>query len=405
MGVMESMNEKLLAQLKICKLTKTKPNFSALSREYGIDRRTIKKYYDGYEGKPANRAPHSKLDQYEDLLRSKFTIRGATFRSVYEFMLAEVDDSIGTYSNFRKYVVSRGIAPRKKELGHPRFETAPGHQAQVDWKEDITIRNRNGEPITFNIFDYKLSSSRYSRFIYKTNRTQQDVCDCLIESFRTAGGVPEEILFDNMSSIVSFNHGQRRVSQKMQQFAKDFGFRMRFAKPRSPETKGKVESINKFAGWINVYEGEFETEEDLKAILEKINTKVNTQVNQATNVPPVLLFQKEKDRLQPMPSRRIVEAYLSQERKTRVGKDSTVAYKNARYSVPTKYIGNMVSLRCDDEHLKIYCDDICIADHMICGKRINYAKEHYVELLRPLVKSDDIEAIAEENLRQLDMFL
>lgn len=47
------MINKLLAQLKILKLSQLKPNFSELARMYGFDRRTIKKYYDGYNGKPS----------------------------------------------------------------------------------------------------------------------------------------------------------------------------------------------------------------------------------------------------------------------------------------------------------------------------------------------------------------
>ena len=42
----------LIGQINIFKTMNIKPNFSELSRIYGIDRRTIKKYYDGYEGKP-----------------------------------------------------------------------------------------------------------------------------------------------------------------------------------------------------------------------------------------------------------------------------------------------------------------------------------------------------------------
>lgn len=46
------MDNMLLTQLKIFKLTNLKPNYSELARQYGVDRRTVKKYYDGYEGKP-----------------------------------------------------------------------------------------------------------------------------------------------------------------------------------------------------------------------------------------------------------------------------------------------------------------------------------------------------------------
>ncbi len=36
------MNNKLLTQLKILKLTHLSPNFSELARLYGVDRRTVK---------------------------------------------------------------------------------------------------------------------------------------------------------------------------------------------------------------------------------------------------------------------------------------------------------------------------------------------------------------------------
>ncbi|SCG82985.1 hypothetical protein DW1_1414 [Proteiniborus sp. DW1] len=45
------MEDGLRMQLGIIKAMELKPNFSKLARKYGIDRRTVKKYYDGYEGK------------------------------------------------------------------------------------------------------------------------------------------------------------------------------------------------------------------------------------------------------------------------------------------------------------------------------------------------------------------
>ncbi len=85
------MDNKLLTQLRILKLTDSKPNFSELSRQYGVDRRTIKKYYDGYTGKPTHHDKPSKLDNYKELIRKKLSIKGTTLRSVYEFMISEVD--------------------------------------------------------------------------------------------------------------------------------------------------------------------------------------------------------------------------------------------------------------------------------------------------------------------------
>lgn len=97
------MDIALITQLKIPKLSDTKPNFSELSRIYGIDRRTIKKYYDGYEGKPEHQAKH------KDLIKNKLAIKGSTAKAVYEFILSEVDPDIGTYSNFTKYIKANDL--------------------------------------------------------------------------------------------------------------------------------------------------------------------------------------------------------------------------------------------------------------------------------------------------------
>lgn len=113
------MDKGLITQLQILKLSNIKPNFSELARLYDLDRRTVKRYYDGYEGKPKHH-------------KTKLSLRGANASAVYEYIKDEVDSSIGTYSNFNKYVKSKGLKPKKTEERHPRYETDMGVQAQVD---------------------------------------------------------------------------------------------------------------------------------------------------------------------------------------------------------------------------------------------------------------------------------
>lgn len=401
-----SMNEALKTQLKILKLSNIKPNFSELARLYDLDRRTVKKYYDGYEGKSAHRNKPSKLDKHYDLIKQKLSIKGANVRAVYEFILSEQDPDIGTYSNFNKYIKSKGLKPLKATAGHPRFETAPGIQAQVDWKEDVSITNKFGEIFTFQVFDYKLGYSRYTHFTYKLYKTRQDVFDCLIASFKATGGVPKEILFDNMSSIVDRDGERKNISSQVRAFAKDFNFKIKLCKPRHPFTKGKVETVNKFLAWLLPYEGEFETEEELAAILEKINQKVNAYPCQETNMPPLLLFQKEKEYLQLLPSNDVIESYLPHDHQTTVRSDSLVTYQNCKYSVPPEYIGKPVRLLVSGNTLQIYFSTNVIAVHTLNRKRMNYQKDHYQQLLTQTMKDADSAAeLAEANLKQMDAFL
>lgn len=388
------MTDKLKTQLKIMMLSNIKPNFSELSRQYGIDRRTVKKYYDGYEGKQKHRSKPSKLDKHLDTIKQKLSIKGTNIRAVYEYIISEIDSNIGTYSNFSKYVKANGLRPQKTLKGHPRFETMPGKQAQVDWKEYISIKNKFNETFTIQVFTYKL---------YKT---RQDVFECLIASFKATGGVPQEILFDNMSSIVDRDGNKINISSKMRAFSKDFGFKIKLCNPRHPFIKGKVELANKFMTWLLPYEHEFETEADLKEIIAKINEKVNTYPCQETGVPPLLLFQKEKEYLRSLPKDDVIESYLPHDRQTIVRIDSLVTFMNSKYSVPPEYIGKPVRLLAVDNILHIYFSTELIAVHEICNKKLNYEIDHYKKLLGMTMNNQDsINKLAEENLRQMDYFL
>lgn len=53
------------------KTNNIKPNYSELARLHSCDRRTVKKYDNGYEGKPTTRDKESKLDKYKEKIKSK----------------------------------------------------------------------------------------------------------------------------------------------------------------------------------------------------------------------------------------------------------------------------------------------------------------------------------------------
>ena len=62
----------LKADLTVLDKLEIKPNFADLARKYKMDYRTVKKYYEGYEGKPKNRKTKSKLDPMLLLLKKSF---------------------------------------------------------------------------------------------------------------------------------------------------------------------------------------------------------------------------------------------------------------------------------------------------------------------------------------------
>ena len=381
-----------------------KPNYSDLGRQYGVDRRTAKRMHLGIKNK-TTRSKLSKLDKYQELIIEKLNIPGTTMKAVYEYIFMNIDNEIGSSSNFRKYVVKHKdlLKPKQVEV-HPRFETEYGRQLQFDWKGPITLHNKKGDEYVFYVFSATLCTSRMHFFEIHDFMTRETVERSLISVFSRIGGVTQEVLTDNMSSIV--NYSQHEFVPEFKAFCKDMGTTPKKCKVRMCETKGKVESCNRFVNWLMPYDGEFETKEELTEIMKKINDKVNSEKNQATNMPAISLFQIEKEYLQPLPKQDILDHYIDRMIPAKVSIESLVYYKGTKYSVSPKYINQTVKLDEVDNKLLIYYNKNLIATHEIStNQKIKYSKEDYIECLKltmPYSDDEKIERMATHNLELLN---
>lgn len=397
----------LKGELLCLKTENIKPNFSELARIYGIDRRTIKKQYLGLISDKEKKKKESVLDKYKDLIKEKLEIPGSNKKAVYMYIVMNIDDKIGSYSNFRKYVLKHNdeFIPKKSDV-HVRFETEYGKQLQFDWKGPICLKNKYNEIFEFYIFSTTLGASRFHTFIYSKFMTLESVERCLIESFEMINGIPIECLTDNMSSII--NLSEHEFTKEFKTFSKDMDYIPKKCKPHSPETKGKDESCNRFMNWLYPYENEFETEEDLINIVKRLNKQINLEVNQTTNMTPTSLFRIEKEYLKPLPNKQVINSYLDTMVPAKVSNTLLVYYKGSQYSVPKKYINQTVKLNEVDNKLLIYYNKNLIATHDISNKKFNYNAEHYKEGLSSSIKyksDNDISDLAKKNLQLLDKFI
>lgn len=400
---MKRIKDELRKEITMCKTLEIKPNFAYLARKYDMDYRTIKKYYEGYDGKPAHRNKKSMLDQYKETIKEKMSYEGVKASAVY-FYLKNEKGYTGSYSNFTHYLRKHpDIVTKGKNVSHVRYETDIGEQLQFDWVEDITMINKFGQTFNFNVFSAELSYSRMHYFCYSVHKTKEDVLECLVKTFKFYGGVPEGVLTDNMSSIV--NTTTKTFLKEFNAFAKDFDIKPSKCKVKHPYTKGKVEVRNKFMGWLIPYISEFETEEDLIKIIEKINIEVNNHVNSTTHMKPISLYAKEKEYLKPLPSNQIIDYYLNLSKSVTVPNTSLIYYQGNQYSVPPKYINKTLKIKEIDNKLYIYDNTDLITIHDISDKNINYKEEHYKLGLKSSMpdKTDEfIENLAKKNLALMD---
>ena len=388
----------LRKEITIMKTMEIKPNFSALAKEYNMDYRTVKRYYEGYDGKPAHHNKKSKLVEFDSIIEEKMNLKGAKVSALY-FFLQEEYNYKGSYSNLTYYIRKTHKRKKQKSQGTPRFETDIGEQIQFDWVEEITLVSKYGEIFKFNVFSAELSYSRMHYFCYSLTKTKEDVIRCLINTFKFFGGVSKELLTDNMSSIV--NNSKNSFCEEFKAFLKDFNIDGKRCKIRSPNTKGKVEVRNKFIKWLVPFNNSFETEAKLIKIIEKINIKVNTKINSTTNAKPIMLYQKEKEYLSPLPSNQIISNYLNLNIPVKVSNASLIYYKGSQYSVSPKYINKTLKIKVDNNKLYIYDNTKLIQVHNLTNKTINYNDSDYKALLTnsmPYKDEKDINEMAKKNL-------
>ena len=397
---LEKILNEIRKEILILETLEIKPNYSELSRKYKLDRRTIKKYKDGYFKNKEIKNRKSVLESLKEEIREKLELPGATITGVYQYF--NKDKNICTYSNFYKYVQKQKLKPKKKPKANLRFETELGEQLQFDWKEDIKMISKYGEIFEFNIFSATLGASRLHVFLYSKFKTRIDVQRCLVEVFEYIAGVTKEILTDNMSSIVNVKTG--KFNKEFITFTKDMGVMPRKCKVRHPFTKGKDESANRFMSWLIPYNHEFKDEEDLIRIIKEINIKVNNQINSTIGVAPIMLYKKEKEYLMPLPSQRILQEYKIYTTHVKISNESLFYYKGHRYSVPSKFINHTLDIQEDDNKLYVYYNKELVTIHQISEKNINYKEEHYVECLQEVLlnkNQNEILELAKKNLERL----
>ena len=237
-----------------------KPNFAKMAREMGCDYRTAKsawlKARDGSESAEAatRRAKPSKIDPFRAIIGEKLE-KPCTAMALYGFI--KTLGYSGGYGLVRNYC--RSLGEEAARVATMRFETAPGQQAQVDWKEDMTLRTRDGTPLRFSIFLMVLGFSRAKYVEMTLDRTQPTLMRCMLDAILYFGGSPAEVLFDNMRTVADRSQGefgQGRINAAFAAFARDCLFEPLLCKAFHPYTKGKAEDLAKLMERLRPYDEE-----------------------------------------------------------------------------------------------------------------------------------------------------
>ena len=397
-----------------------KVNKSAIARKLGVDRRTVSKYIDGYI-RPTTRKRASLFDEYYPIIKTLLSPDTAKEkkkifyykRDLWQYLTDNYDLKCAQ-SSFRRYISSVGEfddyfkSGRHRTVKSPaplRFETGAGEQAQLDWKESMTFVLKSGEEIIINIFVLILSFSRFRVYRVSLTKTQDVLFHFMNQAFESFGGVPKEILTDNMKTVMDearTEYSKGKINNKFQQFADDYGFAVHPCIAGRANTKAKVESPMKILDELRAYSGDLDYA-GLCSKLEEINDRENARFHESYRCIPLLYLDKEKGFLSPTPDEKIRSQYSIITDTVKVNRSSMISYKSNQYSVPPEYIGKILQIQVYDNQVHLYYNTDLVAVHNVSEKRLNYLESHYIDIMGRTLPfgNETIEEIARKNLKTI----
>ena len=362
-----------------------KLNKSALARQYGCCWETIDRRLnpDKYKKERKIRIYKSILEPYKNIIDEKIESNNIPATGIY-FLLKTKYDYKGKYGIVRKYVSSK-----KENIINNltiRFETIKGYQSQVDWKEKLKLNDSKGNEYIVSIFLIVLGNSRYKYIELTFDQTQATLFKCMTNAFKYFGGTTEEILFDNMRTIVDrvkSNFTDVVINSKAMQFSKDAGFKIITCRPYRPRTKGKVETLAKIMNRLKAFDYEFDNIKQLEEIVKKLNYELNNnEKSQGTNEIPINLFIKEKEYLK-LVNYQLLEDYSLPEKTYKVSNESMINYQGIKYSVPIQYVGKNITVIDENNVIHLYYNKDLIYSYRKNAKfKFNYKEDDYIDILK-----------------------
>ncbi|MDE3372598.1 IS21 family transposase [Staphylococcus aureus] len=368
-----------------------KPNYAELGRQYNCDPRTVKKYYEAGKENELERLKKrqqnkkaSKLDPFKEIINKKIEL-GCTAMAIFKYI--EKKGYEGKYTILREYCKNKKQNETKKAT--IRVETNPGIAAQVDWKEDMVMHDKFGRTYQFNIFLYVLHYSKMKYITLTWDRKQDTLFECLKDAFEYTEGVPKEIWFDNMRTVVDRSRTQYKkvvFNNLFYQFSKDANFEPIACRPYRPQTKGSVESLAKFVEQrLRPYDYEFYDAVELIELVDDLCHELNhLEISQATEQRPIDVFNYEEKEHLNFFNAKLLDTYIENECIRIVSKESMINFRKGKYSVPTKYIGEEVQVIFNNstDELLIYYDGELIRRHNLSERKFNYIVEDMSEILK-----------------------
>jgi transposase len=355
-----------------------------IARELGVDRKTVRHILAQERPQPYRRtvARPSVVAPYLEHIQRR--VSEVDYNAYRLFQELRAQGYPGGYEMVKLAV--RALRRERDRLTEAtlRFETAPGHQAQVDW--GTTWAQIGEQRLRVQLFVMVLGYSRRLYVECTRDQTLTSLLTCHQHAFDWFGGLTEEILYDNPKTVVLKRDWEGRVIEWHPQFwdfAQYYGFTPRLCRPYRAQTKGKVESGIKYVKRSFVLGRPFPTWEALNPMAQEwVVTVADQRCHGTTFRKPAEAFVDEHLHCHGARPPYVLQSSLVR----MVARDCLVTVETNRYSVPAAYVGQSVEVHWGrGETIQIYHRGTLMASHpRVHGQhQLCLEPAHYQALRQP----------------------
>jgi transposase len=338
-----------------------------IAGELGVARKTVQRYVRGtpaeMQTRPAARA--LTVEQHAQAIEL-FASTAEGNAVVVADLLAEQGVTVHPRT-VQRVVQPHRQAKRAAEVATVRFETAPGHQLQIDFGEKWVWL---GEQRTRVLFVAVLGYSRREYVQAFLSQRHDDWREGLAKAFRYFGGVTQTVLIDNAKALVLERDRERktaRIHPAFDAFCSDWGVTPKACQPYRARTKGKTERGVGYAKHNALAGRRFESFAALEAHLVRWMAKADERVHGTTHELPRVRFEHaEAAALRPLPAHPLPVRQRRLAR--RVSSDCFVDVDTVRYSVPHALVRRSVEVVVGDTEVVVFDGTAIVARHERCSE-------------------------------------
>lgn len=317
------------------------------------------------ELKPKNRRNNAKPHPDWNYIHNELKKKGMTRQLLWEEYRENNPDGLGITQfkeHYARYAAT--LNPSMRQIHYA------GDKLFVDFS-GLTmpiVNAKTGEVSKAQIFVAVLGASGYTFVHAVESQSTESFIECHNESFSFYGGVPNQVVPDNLkAAVISNTKGKVRLNESYADMGRHYGVAIVPARPYKPQDKSKAElGVKGIQRWIlmklrhHTFFDINELNDAIASLLDAYNAKMIKRLGKSR---AELFEELDKPVLHPLRSNRYI--YREFKRAT-VAIDYHIELDSNGYSVPYAYLGKKVDVWYSRHSVTISHQGSVIAQHKRC---------------------------------------